>query len=236
MKEKMYIVIPAYNESETIKSVIEEWYPLTEKYGEGSRMAIVNDGSKDNTLEIALKLAEKYPRLTVLDKPNGGHGSAVIYGYKYALDKGADYVFQTDSDGQTRPEEFEQFWINREKYDMVIGERSGRQDGFSRVFVTKTLRLVLRVIFGVWVKDANTPYRLMKADSLRSCLDLFDDDYNLPNVIISVAMKKSNKPVLFRHITFRPRQGGKNSINMKKIIKIGMQALKDFKAINKKLK
>lgn len=236
MKEKMYIVIPAYNESETIKSVIEEWYPLTEKYGEGSRMAIVNDGSKDNTLEIALKLAEKYPRLTVLDKPNGGHGSAVIYGYKYALDKGADYVFQTDSDGQTRPEEFEQFWINREKYDMVIGERSGRQDGFSRVFVTKTLRLVLRVIFGVWVKDANTPYRLMKADALRSCLDLFDDDYNLPNVIISVAMKKQNKPVLFRHITFRPRQGGKNSINMKKIIKIGMQALKDFKAINKKLK
>ncbi len=236
MKEKMYIVIPAYNESETIKSVIEEWYPLTEKYGEGSRMAIVNDGSKDNTLEIALKLAEKYPRLTVLDKPNGGHGSAVIYGYKYALDKGADYVFQTDSDGQTRPEEFEQFWINREKYDMVIGERSGRQDGFSRVFVTKTLRLVLRVIFGVWVKDANTPYRLMKADALRSCLDLFDDDYNLPNVIISVAMKKRNKPVLFRHITFRPRQGGKNSINMKKIIKIGMQALKDFKAINKKLK
>ena len=75
---------------------------------------------------------------------------------------GADFVFQTDSDGQTLPSEFEQFWDQREAWDMVIGWRNNRQDGGSRIFVTRILRLVIRICFGVSVKDANTPFRLMK--------------------------------------------------------------------------
>ena len=233
--DKLYIVIPAYNEEANIETVIKEWYPVVEKYGNDSRIVVVNDGSKDNTLEILNKIAVNYPKLIVLPKENGGHGSAVIYGYKYALKEGADYIFQTDSDGQTRPKEFGPFWANRENYDMVIGHRKGRQDGISRFFVTKTLKLVLKLIFGVWVTDANTPYRIMKADALSKCMDLFDDNYNLPNVIISVAMKKRKYKVLYRHITFRPRQGGVNSINLKKIFGIGYKALNDFRAINKKI-
>ena len=233
--DKLYIVIPAYNEEANIENVISEWYPVVEEYGHDSRIVIVNDGSRDHTLDILNKLTAKYPKLIVLPKENGGHGSAVIYGYKYAIESGADYIFQTDSDGQTRPSEFSPFWANREKYDMVIGHRKGRMDGFSRVVVTKTLKLVLRVIFGCKVTDANTPYRLMKREALSECLTLFDDNYNLPNVIISVAMKKRGKKVLYRHITFRPRQGGVNSINIKKIFKIGIKAVSDFREIINKL-
>ena len=233
--DKLYIVIPAYNESENIETVVDEWHPVAEKYGEDSRLVVIDDGSKDNTLEILDSLKEKYSRLIVLGKPNGGHGSAVIHGYKYALDAGADFVFQTDSDGQTRPEEFGPFWENRKKYQMVIGERSGRQDGASRVFVTKTLKLVLWLVFGAAVKDANTPYRLMRAKPLRRALELFDDRYNLPNIIITVAMTKWRYPVKYIHITFRPRQGGVNSLNMKKIFKIGLKALKDFREIRARI-
>ena len=89
-------------------------------------------------------------------------GATVLYGYHYALDHGADFVFQTDSDGQTLPSEFEQFWNQRKAWDMVIGWRNNRQDGGSRIFVTRILRLVIRICFGVSVKDANTPFRLMK--------------------------------------------------------------------------
>ena len=233
--DKLYIVIPAYNEEANIEKVIKQWHKVAQNYGEGSRLVVVNDGSKDNTLVILHALKEKYPALSVIDKPNGGHGSAVIYGYKFALANGADYIFQTDSDGQTDPDEFEAFWKRRKKYQMVIGERSGRQDGFSRIIVTKTLKAVIFAIFHVGVKDANTPFRLMQPDALRKCLALFDDDYNLPNVIISTAMKKWNFKVCYRHITFKPRQGGVNSINIKKIIKIGIQALKDFRTINKRI-
>jgi glycosyltransferase involved in cell wall biosynthesis len=234
-EDKLYIVIPAYNEEANIKTVVEEWYPVIEKYGEDSRLVVVNDGSKDNTLAVLKELSKHFPALDVVTKPNGGHGPAVIYGYKYALARGADYIFQTDSDGQTRPSEFGPFWAQRENYSMVIGHRKGRQDGSSRVFVTKTLKLVCRLFFGVNVTDANTPYRLMKADMLVDMLKLFPDDYNLPNVIISVGCKRLGYPVLYRRITFRPRQGGTNSINMKKIFKIGVKAIRDFIQINKKI-
>ncbi len=234
--DKLYIVIPAYNEEANIEKTVKEWSKIALKYGNDSKLVVVNDGSKDNTLTILKNLEKETDCLTVLDKPNGGHGSAVIFGYKYAVSQGADYIFQTDSDGQTRPEEFEPFWYQRENYSMVIGSRGGRQDGASRVFVTKTLKLIIRMFFGVNVKDANTPFRLMKSDVLEKYLDLFEDDYNLPNVIISVAFVRFNESVLYRNITFKPRQGGTNSINLKKIFKIGCNAIGDFRVINRKMK
>lgn len=234
--EKLCIVIPAYNERETIKNVIEEWYPVVEKAGPESKLVIINDGSKDDTYEIMKECAKDKPQFIPLTKENGGHGATVLYGYNYAINDGADYVFQTDSDGQTLPEEFWQFWDLRNDYDMVIGYRKNRQDGFSRIIVTKTLKLVIKLCFGVNVTDANTPFRLMKTTTLKENIKLVPDKFNLSNVIISVIYAKKNYPVKYIPITFRPRQGGVNSINLKKISKIGVQAIKDFKTINKTLK
>lgn len=157
--DTLYIVIPAYNESENIKRTIEEWCPVVEKHNGGgaSRLVIINDGSRDDTYEIASAECETHPLLTVLTKPNGGHGSTVLYGYRYALENGADYIFQTDSDGQTDPEEFEKFWQIREGYDAIFGNRTSRGDGFSRAVVEKVLCAVLWTYFHVSVPDANAP-------------------------------------------------------------------------------
>lgn len=232
---KLYIVIPAYNEEENIRSVIDDWYPIVEQYnGEGeSRLVIIDDGSKDNTYNIMKECQKELPLLEAVTKPNAGHGATVLYGYQYALSHDADYIFQTDSDGQTLPEEFHNFWNQREDWDMVIGHRSQREDGFSRVFVTKTLKLVIHLCFGVTVTDANTPFRLMKASVLKEHLRLIPEDFNLSNVLVSVIYAKKNRAVKYIPITFRPRQGGVNSINLRKIFKIGKQAWKDFKVINK---
>lgn len=234
--DKLYIVIPAYNERDNIENVVNDWYPVVEKYGTDSRLVIVNDGSKDDTYDILLKLSETRPQLEPLTKPNGGHGATILYGYDHAIKSGADYIFQTDSDGQTLPSEFDEFWKQREEYDMVIGHRKGRQDGFSRIVVTKTLKLVCRICFHVTITDANTPFRLMKAESLKKEIKYIPENYNLSNVIISVLFIKKGYKVKFIPITFRPRQGGVNSINMKKIFKIGKKALHDFAAINKIIK
>ena len=94
---------------------------------------------------------------------------------------------------------------------------------------------MIRVCFGVTVTDANTPYRLMKAETLREYIGLIPEDFNLSNVILSVIYAKKGCRVKFIPITFRPRQGGVNSINMKKIFKIGQKALSDFRAINRAL-
>lgn len=233
--DKLYIVIPCYNESETIEEVATSWHKIVEKTNKDSRLVILNDGSKDNSLEILHKLQEKLPQLDVVDKKNSGHGATVLYGYKYALENGADYIFQTDSDGQTKPEEFIPFWKHRKKYDVIIGHRNKRQDGLSRVFVTKVLKLVLLLSFGVNVKDANTPFRLMKREVLEKYIQKIPKDFNLSNVLLSVMFVKYKENVKFVPITFKPRQGGVNSINLKKIFKIGLQAVKDFRTIKKTL-
>lgn len=234
--DKLYIVIPAYNEEENIENVIKDWYPVVEKIGNGSKLVIIDDGSKDKTYQIMKEFTKKYENFEPITKPNGGHGATVLYGYHYALKAGADYVFQTDSDGQTIPDEFWSFWNERKNNAMVIGHRKGRQDGISRVFVTKILKLVCRLCFHVSVTDANTPFRLMQAKPLKESLKLVPDNFNLSNVIISVIYAKKKLPVKYMPITFRPRQGGVNSINMKKIIRIGKQAFKDFRKINQCIK
>lgn len=236
--DKLYIVIPAYNEEENIKQVIDDWYPVVEAHnGNGeSRLVIIDDGSKDSTYQIMQEYAKERPLFHPITKPNGGHGATVLYGYNYALEQGADYIFQTDSDGQTLPAEFEQFWNDRNAYDMVIGWRKGREDGASRVFTTKVLKLVIKVCFGVTVTDANTPFRLMKASTLAEHIQLVPKDFNLSNVIISVIYTKKKLKMKYYPITFRPRQGGVNSINLKKIFKIGKQALSDFREINKAIR
>ncbi len=234
--DKLYIIIPAYNEEANIDRVIKDWYPIVEKIGNGSKLVIIDDGSKDQTYQIMRKYKEQMEAFEPITKPNGGHGATVLYGYRYAVKAGADYIFQTDSDGQTLPEEFWPFWKQRAAYDMVIGHRKGRQDGFSRVFVTKILKFVLWLCFHVGITDANTPFRLMKAETLKEQLKLVPENFNLSNVMISVIYAKKKLKVRYLPVTFRPRQGGVNSINMKKIIRIGRQALIDFRRINKSLK
>ncbi|HWT75600.1 MAG TPA: glycosyltransferase family 2 protein [Mobilitalea sp.] len=234
--DKLYIIIPAYNEEANIDNVIKDWYPIVEKVGNGSRLVIIDDGSKDSTYRIMQEKAKNLEAFEPVTKPNAGHGATVLYGYKYAIDAGADYVFQTDSDGQTLPEEFWPFWELRNQYDMVIGHRRGRQDGFSRIFVTKTLKIVLRLCFHVSVTDANTPFRLMKTSTLKEQIGLIPENFNLSNVIISVIYAKKKLAVKYLPVTFRPRQGGVNSINMKKIIRIGKKAFSDFRQINQYIK
>lgn len=233
--ESLYIVIPAYNEEENIEQVIADWYPVIQSHnGEGkSRLVIIDDGSKDGTWALLQEAAKSRPLLMPLTKPNGGHGATVLFGYRYALENEADYIFQTDSDGQTLPEEFEPFWQIRKDWDMVIGWRKGRQDGASRVFVTKTLKAVIRLCFGISVKDANTPYRLMKSTTMAEYIDLIPKDFFLSNVILTVIFEKKHCRVKYIPVTFRPRQGGVNSINMKKIFRVGRQALTDFRQINR---
>lgn len=231
----LYVVIPAYNEEETIESVAREWHGVVARTGEDSRLVIMDDGSKDATYKKLLALEKELPLLTPVTKKNSGHGGTVLFGYEYALAHGAEYVFQTDSDGQTIPEEFWQLWDKRQDYDIQIGYRKNRQDGFSRVVVTKVLKLVLYMIFRLWITDANTPFRLMSANSLKKHVGKIPKDYNLSNVLLTVLYEREKSRMRYVPITFRPRQGGVNSINFKRIIGIGWNAVKNLRVLKRNL-
>lgn len=234
--DKLYIVMPAYNEAENITEVVKEWYPVLEGKSEDSRMVIADGGSKDSTLDILYDLQKEYPKLEVFSKPGTDHGTKLIFLYDYAIKEGADYVFQTDSDGQTNPKEFAAFWDLRDRYDAILGDRSDRQDGQSRVFVENVLRFILWLFFGVKIPDANAPFRLMKCDLVKKYLYNLPEDFNLPNALLAAYYAKFHEKVKYLYVSFKPRQGGKNYINVKRIFKIGWVSLGNFWRLRKTMK
>lgn len=233
--ETLYIVMPAYNEEINIKKTLDAWYPVIERHNESgkSRLVVINDGSKDDTYKVMQEYAETHPLFVPLSKANGGHGSTVIYAYNYAIKQGADWIFQTDSDGQTNPDEFDDFWNERASYDAILGHRQIRGDGPQRAFVEKVVCFLLRLYFGVKVPDANAPFRLMRMETVNKYLDKMPEDYNLPNIMLTTYFSYYKENITFKNVSFQPRQGGVNSIDLPKIVKIGWKAVGDFKRFKK---
>mgnify|MGYP001041316240 CR=1 FL=1 len=234
--DSLYIVMPAYNEEENIESVVASWYPILDGKSEDSRLVIADSGSTDETHGMLQRLSTKYEKLRILSETGKFHGEKLMALYKYAIKNGADYIFQTDSDGQTSPEEFSGFWKMRKEYDGIFGHRQVREDGKIRDFVEHVVCFLLKIYFGVKLPDANAPFRLMKAETLKKYLYRLPDDYNIPNIMITTYFVYYKEKNVFRKITFKPRQGGKNTINLFKIVKIGWKALGDFRRFKKEMR
>ena len=206
----LYIVMPAYNEEDNILDVVTSWYPILEGKDPASRLVIADSGSVDRTHELLENFKKDHPQLEILSDTGKQHGPKVIALYDYAIKNGADFIFQTDSDGQTLPSEFDAFWQMRHGYKGIFGHRVVRGDGKSRAFVEKVVCFLLKCYFHVKVPD-----------------------YNLPNIMMTTYFVHYGEEHAFREVTFRPRQGGTNSINIKKIVKIGWKALGDFRRLKK---
>ena len=227
--DSLYIVMPAYNEEANIEKTVKSWYEILDGKNEASKLVIADSGSTDRTHEILVNLQQQYSKLEILEKTDKQHGPKVIALYDYAIKNEVDYIFQTDSDGQTDPKEFDRFWRARIKYNGVFGYRKERGDGKSRAFVERVVCALLRMYFGVKIPDANAPFRLMKTEVVKKYLYRMRSDYNLPNIMMTTFFVYYQEKYVFLPISFKPRQGGVNSINIPKIVNIGWKALDDFK-------
>lgn len=229
--------MPAYNEEGSLPKVLDAWYPVVSSNA-SNRLVVLNDGSKDRTMDILNQYAQDHPQLIAINKSNSGHGATIYDGYAYALANGARFIFQTDSDGQTDPEDFKKLWdimVNPKEgrqVDAVLGVRSTREDGVSRVFVTNVLRYVVNTTMHASVPDANVPFRLMRNEALADALQYVPEHHNLTNVLLSAALCRLGKTIEYVPISFGKRSAGKNSINLRSIFHIGWNALSDFKRID----
>lgn len=233
--DKLIIVMPLYNEALNIESTVAEWHPITE-YGKNSILLLVDDGSKDNSVDILKKLVIQYPNLRYISKANEGHGPTIRYAYQEALNLGADYIFQTDSDGQTRASEFEGFWKQRTEFDVQIGRRYRREDGFSRKIVSFVLKIIVRIFFRVSTVDPNCPFRLFNRQTLEEFLPLIPNDFTLTNVLLSTYTSYTKKKHRYVNIQFSDRKAGTNSINLKRIVRIAIDNIKLFPKLNKQMR
>lgn len=226
--DNLYIVMPAYNEEENISNVIKQWYPLLCDKGELSRLVVADSGSTDATHSILKELQKTLPKLVLLENTDKQHGPKLMALYNYAICQESDFIFQTDSDGQTNPEEFTAFWEMRNMYNGIFGYRKKRGDGKIRAFVEYIVCVLLKIFFHVNIPDANAPFRLMKTKSVKKYLYKLPLNYNIPNIMITTYFMYFKEKVAFKQISFKPRQCGINSINIPKIIKIGWKSLGEF--------
>ena len=230
--DKVFIVMPAYNEAENIEEVIDSWHAVVEKINIYSKLIIFDDGSKDDTYNRMLKLQPKYPQLLPIKKENSGHGSTCLYAYNYAISNNADFIFQTDSDGQTNPKDFWNFYENRYNYDFIIGNRNNRQDGFGRKIIALVLKIVIFLIYKVWVKDPNCPFRLMHAKKTSYLMEKIPKNFFLANSLLSILIyqykNKFQFKILWLPCEFKAREKGKSFINYINIFKIGIKSIKSF--------
>lgn len=206
--DSLYVVMPAYNEEQNIEYAVKTWYSVLDGKDPNSRLVVADSGSSDRTHEILSELQLQYPQLVVLSNTEKQHGPKVFALYDYAICHQIDYVFQTDSDGQTDPAEFEDFWIMRNQYEGIFGYRKNREDGRIRAFVEKVVCLLLHLYFGVDVPDANAPFRLMKVETVKKYLYNMKPDYELPNIMMTTYFVYYKEKNAFMPITFKSRRGG----------------------------
>jgi dolichol-phosphate mannosyltransferase len=114
------IVMPTYNERENIPQIV----PLVLSQDPGIHVLIVDDNSPDGTGELADTMAADNERIHVLHRPGKqGLGTAYIAGFKWALERDYEYIFEMDSDFSHNPDHIPQFLEVVQDYDLVLGSR-----------------------------------------------------------------------------------------------------------------
>jgi glycosyltransferase involved in cell wall biosynthesis len=230
-RPELFVVLPVYNERESIGHVLGGWLAGLDASGCDYRMLAIDDGSTDDTRELLEGWMKRRPdRLEILSRGNRGHGLSCLEGYREAIRRGADYILQIDSDGQSLPEHFAEFWSVRDRYDVIYGRRT-RSDGWQRVGASLVLRALLRVLEGVDCIDANVPYRLMRVESCKRAILGLSDGISLSNVALAVALRRQAD---IRHgavaIRFPPRFGGEPSVPLSRFL---VKAIELFKQLRR---
>lgn len=176
---KTLIVLPAYNEKENIRSMVEALFALNV---EGLSILVVDDNSPDGTGEIADALASEHPgQMRVLHRPGkGGLGTAYIDAFLLAIHEiDVDYILHMDMDFSHQPKYVPQLIAELEKgYDMVLGSRYALGGGVEETWslYRKLLswfanRIYVRAFLDIPVKDATGGFRVWRKEVL-SGLDL----------------------------------------------------------------
>lgn len=212
---ELTIIIPVYNESEIIESVIENWIKTLDEMKIKYLIKIYNDGSTDNTMLKLDKLQKKYLQLIVINQNNIGHGASIFEGYKSAT---SEWVFQTDSDDEIEILDFNKFWEVRDKYDFVIGYRTERKTRLIRRTISSISNLLTIYLFGAGVTDANCPFRLLKGELIKNAKRLLPEKPLVTNIDLCGFALYNHYNIQQIPVRYNCRKTGKASLQSFKLI------------------
>lgn len=159
------VVIPAFNEEIVIAETLLTTISVLETLVRDFEVLVVNDGSCDKTGVIAKQVAAMDERVRVIHhQENKGYGAALVSGFEAAT---KELTFFMDADGQFNIHNLTQFLPLIEHYDAVLGYRLHRQDGWLRKFNAWGWKTLVRLVFGLHVRDVDCAFKLYKGDFFR---------------------------------------------------------------------
>jgi glycosyltransferase involved in cell wall biosynthesis len=213
MVKKVLLVIPCYNEESALPLLLQELDKLRLPDRYELTALIVNDCSKDRTVDVARKHGVK-----VLDLPNNlGIGGAVQSGFRYAKVNNFDIAIQLDGDGQHPPSQIIKVLNGQEQYDadVVIGSRfldnEGFQSSFMRRMGIKYFYRLNQLLTGNNIYDSTSGFRLLGRRAIAIAAENYPDDYPEPESLVifsKYGLKIKEVPVVMSH-----RLGGTSSIS-----------------------
>lgn len=191
--KELSIFFPFWNEEKNIEKVVLSAIPVAEKHADKWEIVMVDDGSKDKTFEIAQTLAQKHENLRVVShSPNIGYGAALREGFTHSK---YNCIVFTDGDGQFDFSELNKFIEKIEEYDLVIGFRRKRKDHniIKRLFLMTLLKIWDLVLFGIWFKDIDCGFKMIKREALNKIGPLRSEGAMITTEVLAKAAKKKLK-------------------------------------------
>jgi len=224
MINKSIIIIPTYNESENIELIINKIISIDDS----NDVLVVDDNSPDGTSEIVDKQKNIHNNRIFLIKRDkkSGLGSAYKAGFKWALENNYSYIFEMDADMSHDPDEIKNLKIQliQNKYDVVIGSRyiegvSVVNWPLSRIFLSYSANLYVRIITGMPIKDATSGFVGYSKNALNS-IELSKIKFNGYAFQIEMKFKlwKKNFKLKEHQIIFVNRKLGKSKMNQSIIL------------------
>ncbi|WP_258802646.1 glycosyltransferase family 2 protein [Pseudarthrobacter sp. NS4] len=196
--------MPAWNESESIGNTIREVY----EFGPVCDVLVVDDGSRDNTAQVAREAGA-----TVLELPfNMGVGGAMRTGFKYAKNYGYSQVIQVDADGQHDPRDIKAVLDGLQHADIAIGARFANKGNYTvrgpRKWAMKVLAWTISRVAGTNLTDVTSGFRAANMKAIRQYVDHYPAEYLGDTIDSLVVAIRSGCTVRQVGVSMRERQGG----------------------------
>jgi dolichol-phosphate mannosyltransferase len=164
------VIVPTYNEAENIVALLDRVIALPL----GLEVLVVDDGSPDGTSDLVRARMANEPRIHLLTRPGKmGLGSAYLAGFRYALDHGAEYIFEMDADFSHDPDSLTDFVREAQDVDIVLGSRylhgvTVVNWPLQRLILSYCANQYTRLVTGLPVKDATGGFKCFRRKALES--------------------------------------------------------------------
>ncbi len=217
------VFFPCYNEEKNIPIFVADALTVLPTISKKFEIIIVNDGSNDHTKKIAQRLAKKHPELKIVHhEKNKGYGASLLSGFKAAQ---YEWVFFTDGDLQFALGQLALLVKHTPKYQVVIGYRKRRADGFVRSRNAWLYKKFIDLLFRLHVKDIDCAFKLLKKEDI----DSLNLESNGAFISAEMLYKLKKKKIVFKQVPVDhfPRKFGKpTGANFKVILKACVDAVR----------